>query len=82
MRWLGMDEGILREMRAKVHGSNKKLMTEIIDAFKGMPSKERHEEVKHILENKGSHDYEIHAAAIAMLQKHGTLYVGKLKEFQ
>ena len=47
-----------------------------------MPSKERFKEVEHILLNKGSHDYEIHAATIAMLQKHGNLYAGEMKKFQ
>lgn len=37
MKWLGVDDGLIREMRAKVHSNNKKLMTEMVDALKGMP---------------------------------------------
>lgn len=52
MKWLGMDEGILREMRAKVYSNNKKLMTELIDTIKGLASAERFIEVEHILCNE------------------------------
>lgn len=68
----------MRELRNKVHGKTKELMEEMIKDLSGLPSGERQVEVKHILENKGSHDYEIQAAIITMLKKHGTLYVGKL----
>jgi len=57
-------------------------MQEMVDELKNMSGPDRQEEVMHILSNKGSHDYEIQAATMAMLQKHGTLYVGNLKVWQ
>lgn len=48
----------------------------MVDELKAMPGDERQKEVEHILGSHGSHDYEVQAAAIAMLQKHGALYVG------
>lgn len=82
LKWLGVNEGLITELRAKVYSGNKKLMTEIIDTLKGLPSPERHEEVEHILITKGSHDYEIQACVIAMLHKHGNLYAGTMKKYQ
>lgn len=80
MRAMGLiDPGFLREMRSWVHTKNKKLMQEMVDELKNMSGPDRQEEVMHILSSKGSHDYEIQAATMAMLQKHGALYVGKLK---
>lgn len=75
-RKLGFNDEMMRELRNKVHGKTKELMEEMIKDLSGLPSGERQTEVKHILENHGSHDYEIQAAIIAMLKKHGNLYVG------
>ena len=74
---LGLNEATMRELRNKVHGKSKELMEEMVKDLSGLPSGERQEEVKHILLNKGSHGYEIQAAILAMLKKHGNLYVGK-----
>lgn len=64
-----MDDDILREMRSGVYAGNKKLMDEMIDDLKKMSGKERQDKVKAVLGNHGSHDYEIQAVTIAMLQK-------------
>jgi hypothetical protein len=83
MKSLGLiNEGILREMRSGVYSGNKKLMQEMVDELKAMSGPDRQAEVMHILQTKGSHDYEIQAATIAMLQKHGALYVGKLRKWE
>ena len=50
-------------------------MQKTVDALKKMSTGDREKEVKDILRTHGSHDYEIQAAALAMLQKHGALYV-------
>lgn len=34
LKWLGVDDGMIRELRAKVYSGNKKLMTELVDTFK------------------------------------------------
>ncbi len=77
-----MDNDILREMRAGVYSGNKKLMQEMIDQLKEMSGAERQAKVRDVLANHGSHDYEIQAVTIGMLQKHGALYVGKLKNWE
>jgi hypothetical protein len=41
---------------------------------------DRQKEVREVLDNHGSHDYEIQAAILAMLKKHGTLYPGTLRD--
>lgn len=52
MKWLGVDEGILSEMRSKVHTDARKLMNETVELLKGMPGPDRQEEILHILGNK------------------------------
>lgn len=74
---LGFNDEYMRELRSKVHGKTKELMEEMIKDLSGLPSGERQDNVLLILKNHGSHDYEIQAAIIAMLKKHGNLYVGK-----
>ncbi len=69
-------------MQSGVYSGNKKLMQETIDKLKEMSGADRQKNVMAILSNHGSHDYEIQAATIAMLQKHGALYVGKLKPWE
>ena len=69
-------------MRTGVHVKNQKLMQEMVDEFKKMSATERQEEVKHILSTLGTHDYEVQAATMAMLQSHGSLYVGELKKWE
>lgn len=73
---LGLPEATMRELRNKVHGKTKELMEGMIKDLSALPSGERQTEVYNILRNHGSHDYEIQAAIIAMLKKHGNLYVG------
>ena len=53
-------------------------------AVKDFPSStpERHKEILSILLNHGSHDYDIQAATLSMLKKHGTLYAGALKKYE
>lgn len=34
LKWLGVDDGMIRELRSKVYAGNKKLMTELVDTFK------------------------------------------------
>lgn len=79
---LGWDDATMRELRSKVHGTTRELMEQMVKELSGLPSGERHKEVQHILNNKGSHDYEVQAAILSMLKKHGTLYVGALKPME
>lgn len=74
---LGFPEGMMRELRSKVNASTRELMEELITELSGLPTGERATEVAHILSNPHSHDYEIQAAALAMLKKSGTLYASK-----
>lgn len=70
MKSLGIiDDDILREMRSGVYAGNKKLMQEMVDDLKNMSGSERQAKVRDVLGNHGSHDYEIQAVTIAMLQK-------------
>lgn len=54
----------------------------MVDEFKNMSATERQEEVMHILSTVGTHDYEVQAATMAILQSHGSLYVGDLKKWE
>lgn len=73
----------MRELRNQVHGNNRKLMEEMVKELTDLPTAERAREVEHILQNNGSHDYEIQAAVLAMLKKSGALYVGSaLQKYQ
>lgn len=79
---LGFNDEMMRELRSKVHGSTRELMEKMVKDFTSLPAGERQTEVKHILENKGSHDYEVQAAILSMLKKHGTLYTGSLRPLE
>lgn len=79
---LGFNDAMMRELRNQVHGSTRELMEKMVKELTTLPAGERQTEVKHILENKGSHDYEIQAAILSMLKKHGTLYPGSLKPLE
>lgn len=79
---LGFNDAMMRELRNQVHGGTRELMEKMVKELSSLPSAERQTEVKHILENKGSHDYEIQAAILSMLKKHGNLYVGSLKSLE
>lgn len=57
-------------------------MEKMVKELMGLSSTDRQEEVIHILQNKGSHDYEVQASIFSMLKKHGTLYVGALRKFE
>ncbi len=72
----------MRELRNKVTGSTRELMDKMVEDLGKMPTRERQKEVERILRNKGSHDYEIQAAVLAMLKKHGRLYVGLLQKYE
>jgi hypothetical protein len=78
---LGFSDAMMRELRSQVHTGNRELMEK---AVKDFPSStpERHKEILHILENHGSHDYEVQAATLSMLKKHGNLYAGALKKYE
>lgn len=79
---LGYSDAMMRELRNKVYGNTRELMDKMVKDLSDMPAKERQKEVIHILKNKGSHDYEVQAAVLAMLQKHGRLYVWLLQEYE
>lgn len=79
---LGFNDAMMRELRNQVHGSTRELMEKMVKELTTLPAGERQTEVRHILENKGSHDYEIQAAILSMLKKHGTLYPGSLKPLE
>lgn len=79
---LGFSDAVMRELRNKVYGNTRELMDKMVKDLSDMPAWERQKEVIHILENKGSHDYEVQAAVLAMLQKHGRLYVWALQKYE
>lgn len=79
---LGFTPGMMRELRNKVYGTTRELMEEVIKDLGNMATKERAMEVEHILSDPRSPDYEVQAAAISMLKKHGTLYVNELLKYQ
>jgi len=66
----------MRELRIKVYGTTRELIEELIKEWGDLSMGERSKEVAHILANPKSHDYEVQAAVLVMLKKHGSLYVG------
>ncbi|NDK19480.1 hypothetical protein GW819_01425 [Candidatus Gracilibacteria bacterium] len=79
---MGFSDEWLMDLRGSVHASNKKLTDELVDELGKLPTPMRHKRTRDILNNHGSHDYEIHAAMISMLKKHGGLYAGGLKDLE
>ena len=67
---MGFSDEWLMDLRGSVHASNKKLTDELVDELGKLPTPMRHKRTRDILNNHGSHDYEIHAAMISMLKKH------------
>ncbi len=72
------------EQESQIQNDNKKLMEEELEKMGKMnPPKIRHKYIFAMLQDKGSPPYHLQAAAICMLQKHGTLYAGDyLKELE
>ncbi|MDP2103920.1 MAG: hypothetical protein Q8K26_03300, partial [Candidatus Gracilibacteria bacterium] len=79
---MGLKGDWLTDLRGTVHTNTKKLIDELVTELTGLPSRIRQDRIKSILTNHGSHDYEVIAGITAMLQKHGNLYVGQLKEYE
>lgn len=78
----GMPEEWMAEFKDKVNNANKKKVEELLGTLNGFPSPKRHEQVLSYLENGGTHEYELIAGILSLLEKHGNLYPGKLKEFE
>lgn len=80
--WMGMNEEWLTDLRGSVHTNNKKMTDEMVTELNNLPTPLRHRRIRGIIMNHGSHDYEVHAAIISMLGKHGNLHAGGLKDLE
>lgn len=78
------NEEWLWELESQIQNDNKKLMEEELTKMGSInPPGKRHKYLLATLQNKGAPSYHLQAAAICMLQKHGTLYAGDvLKEYE
>lgn len=79
---LGFNDAMMRELRSEVYRGTRELMEKMVKDLMQLSSADRQKDVLHILQNKGSHDYEVQASIFSMLKKHGTLYVGALRPFE
>lgn len=70
------------DLKSKVENDEIKLVDDRVKELSDMSSPARQESIRESLLNDGTHDYEHWANAITMLEKHGTLYVGKLKDLE
>lgn len=62
----------------EIHNEDKSTLNKEVERLNSFPSPKRHEQALRYLKNKGAHDYEIIAAALSLLEKHGSLYPGAL----
>lgn len=66
----------------EIHNEDKSTLGKEVDRLNSFASPKRHEQALRYLKNAGSHDYEIIAAALSLLEKHGNLYPGVLAKYE
>lgn len=72
----------LTDLQMEIHNEDKATLGKEVDRLNSFSSAKRQEQALRYLKNKGSHDYEIIAAALSLLEKHGNLYPGALTKHE
>ncbi len=72
----------LVDLQMEIHNEDKATLGKEVDRLNSFSSPKRHEQALRYLKNEGSHDYEIIAAALSLLEKHGNLYPGVLAKYE
>lgn len=67
---------------SKYENEEKKIIEDRLDTLGKMPSPNRQESILASLLNNGTHDYDHWTNALSMIEKHGTLYAGKLQHLE
>lgn len=78
----GFPSDWLMDLQMQIHSEDKSAMEKEVDRLNKFPSPKRHEQVLKYLLNKGSHDYEIIAGMLSLLEKHGSMYPGPLGKYE
>lgn len=72
----------LTDLQMEIHNEDKATLGKEVDRLNSFSSAKRQEQALRYLKNKGSHDYEVIAAALSLLEKHGNLYPGLLAKHE
>lgn len=75
-------EDWLTDLQMEIHNEDKSTLGKEVDRLNSFSSPKRHEQALRYLKDKGAHDYEIIAAALSLLEKHGSLYPGILAKHE
>lgn len=78
----GFPSDWLVDLQMEIHNEDKATLGKEVDRLNSFSSPKRHEQALRYLKNAGSHDYEIIAAALSLLEKHGNLYPGVLAKYE
>lgn len=70
----GFPSDWLTDLQMQIHSDDKATLGKEVERLNAFSSPKRHEQALRYLKDKGSHDYEIIAAALSLLEKHGNLY--------
>ena len=72
----------LTDLQMEIHNEDKATLGKEVDRLNSFSSAKRQEQALRYLKNKGAHDYEVIAAALSLLEKHGNLYPGALAKYE
>ena len=78
----GFPDDWLTDLQMEIHNEDKSTLGKEVDRLNSFSSPKRHEQALRYLKDEGARDYEIIAATLSLLEKHGNLYPGVLAKYE